>query len=635
MASLTLIFLCLTIVVTTKAMQTTICPKSCKCANKRMKCSWEIPTFIPDRITDVELLDIEVDMYVDGVFCRTTWNNVQHLTLACGDTCQQTANWGNNTFRCLHNLTSIKLMLDHLAGFDKGTFLGLNKVTSLDLTDCQRVCSYDLITALADNTVLPLLSKLILKKIGTVGCSVEIEIDQKLVDILGKRPIYILDLSFCPIVFVHPNLDPLCDTLTSLDISYSTIGKRSKLDSSKCCKSLQVLTLNGAHLPNAMILPFNNTFTNKHASMNGHDQLFLSVNNLYCNSLFSRDYTFVFINSSLTLMGKTNITNLEICGYNFINFDLMINFTENHLRRVALANNSMENIGVNVFRSLTLLSEIDLSNNRLSQTNAFETTFQQLFRKNSLLQKMNLSSNNLTHLHFYTFKSNALLSSLDLSGNKFEQILFDVKSLRHLTLLDMRNNSIIALNAESRNGLDTLYRLQHKTNIKRTFEVDLRGNHLSCDCDALDFVEWFVSSPLFTNKDQYTCHANGRSLSMTDLAIRAAEDDCERPIRRRRTIILAVVVPSITLCCVVGVIIGIIKQRRRLLRNKRFNDRVKLLQDDCVDFRFLVFLSFSSEDDEFVMKQVLTPLQVNLFSTYYHSGNRTFCKKVILTNTYV
>ena len=585
MASLTLIFLTLTIVVTTKAMETFICPKSCTCDSKQMKCNGEIPTFIPDRITDVELLDIEVDMYVDGVFCRTTWNNVQHLTLACGDTCQQTANWGNNTFRCLHNLTSIKLMLDHLTGFDKGTFLGLNKVTFLDLTDCQRLCSSDLITALADNTILPLLLELILKKIGTVGCSVEIEIDQTLIDILGNRPIQKLDLSFCPIVFLYPNLDPICDTLTSFDISYSTLGKRTKLDNSKWCKSLQVLTLNGAHVPNAMMPPFNNTFTNKHTSMDGHDQLFLNVNNLYLNSLFSRDYTFVFINSSLTLMGKNNVTNLEICGYNFINFDLMINSTENHLRRVALANNSMENIGVNVFQSLTLLSEIDLSNNRLSQTNVFDTTFQRLFRKNSLLEKMDLSSNDLTYLPFYTFKSNALLSSLDLSGNKFEQILFDVKSLRHLTLLDMRNNSIMALNAESRNGLDTLYRLQHKTNINRTFEVDLRGNHLSCDCDALDFVEWFVSSPLFTNKDQYTCQANGRSFSMTDLAIRAAEDDCERPIRRRRTIILASVVPSITISCVIGVIIGIIKQRRRLLRNKRFNDRVRLLQDDSVNFR--------------------------------------------------
>ena len=84
--------------------------------------------------------------------------------------------------------------------------------------------------------------------------------------------------------------------------------------------------------------------------------------------------------------------------------------------------------------------------------------------------------------------------------------------------------------------------------MNRTLNVDLRG----CDCNSLEFVQWFVNSPLFRNKDQYTCEANDRSFPMTEMAINAAKEDCERSIRRRRTIILSTLVPFITILCVIG-----------------------------------------------------------------------------------
>ena len=355
--------------------------------------------------------------------------------------------------------------------------------------------------------------------------------------------------------------------------------------------------------------------TNDSISLDRFGQFYLNVNNIYMNYLVSKDISYSFQNCHFSVT-KNNITNFEMCGYSFINFDLEFQFTENHLRRIALADDSMENIGINTFQNLTLLREIDLSDNKLSRSKTFVITFQQLFRKNSLLEKLYLSSNDMTHLPFETFKSNMLLSILDLSGNKFHQISFDVSALLQLKKLDLRSNSIIALSADSRNSLDTLYRKQQTDKVNKTIEVDIRGNHLSCECASLEFVEWFVNSPLFTNKDHYTCQANSHSYSMNEMAIKAAEEDCERPIRRRRTIILASVVPSITICCVIGAIVGIVKQRRRLIRSKRFNDRIRLLQDECADFRFIVFLSFSSEDDEFVTKHVITPLQVNLLILY-------------------
>ena len=614
---LSLIFLC-RINIIRSAKATITCPKSCACDNKRMKCDGEFPAFIPSEVTDVELFEIESTQYVDGVFCKTSWNNVRQLTMVCLNGCHGYFTMENDTFRCLQNIESITLSFDFLNDFDIRTFYGLPNVTSLYLNGCVRICTPALETAFSDSNVLPMLSELSLHGVGSGRCLVQL--NQTFVDLLGVRYLQTLRLTSSFIVFNHPNFKPLCDTLTAIYLTNSTIDWASKVDLNQHCPSLQLVDLSGAHFPRTGILPFAINFTNVNYFYNFSNlgSFVTNVENLYINYLLSKDYTIFFQNSSILFSGRNKFRNIELCGYNFIKFDLTIRFKYNHLRRIALAYNNMASISGKVFQNHELLEEIDLSNNRLAHSSSFKQTFQQLFRKNKLLNKIDISNNELTYVPSDTFESNTLLSSLYLSGNAFKQIMFDVESLLYLTLLEMQNNSIIHLDAISRNALDALHRLQkfqHNTaKENRTIQVDLRGNPFSCVCDSLDFIKWFVNSPLFIDKHQYTCQTNGHSFSMTENVIRAAEEDCERPIRHRRTIILASVVPSVMLMCAVGIIVVVVKQRRKRFFRQRFDDRVRLLQDDCVEFRFLVFLSFSSEDDQFVMKNVLIPLQVRLFS---------------------
>ena len=53
------------------AIDTNACPESCTCDNTVMKCVGEFPAFIPSEVTDVELLEIESDIYANGVFCKS------------------------------------------------------------------------------------------------------------------------------------------------------------------------------------------------------------------------------------------------------------------------------------------------------------------------------------------------------------------------------------------------------------------------------------------------------------------------------------------------------------------------------------------------------------------------------------
>lgn len=214
-----------------------------------------------------------------------------------------------------------------------------------------------------------------------------------------------------------------------------------------------------------------------------------------------------------------------------------------------------------------------------------------------------------------TVLNNTKLETIHMSLNNMQQITFEISHLRDLKILDMRYNSIETLNAFSRDSLDKLYNLQEQIHQPAaetsSLVVDLRGNPFSCDCRSMEFLKWFVNSPIVSpTRHMYFCKTGGQTYSMTVDAISAAEYDCERPRRRLRKIILASVH---VMCGLLVILLGtfcIIKQRKKTQLQRRFEDRVKLLQDDALSVGFFVFLSFSIDDERFVATNVLQPLKV-------------------------
>ena len=59
------------------------------------------------------------------------------------------------------------------------------------------------------------------------------------------------------------------------------------------------------------------------------------------------------------------------------------------------------------------------------------------------------------------------------------------------------------------------------------FIVDLRDNPFSCQCDSLDFLQWFIDSPVFDKtRDQYNCEIDDLSVPMFVEAVEVAQKDC-------------------------------------------------------------------------------------------------------------
>ena len=239
-----------------------------------------------------------------------------------------------------------------------------------------------------------------------------------------------------------------------------------------------------------------------------------------------------------------NLKEIHFSGYNIPAADVEVHNISDKLEYIDISNNKIEIIGPNSLKSFQHLIKLDLSKNKLSQNHLFGDTFSVLFQNNSQLQEISLKDNGLRYLPSTIFAFNIYLKQIDISMNFIRQITFNISRLKYLDTLDMRNNIIQHLDESSRRALDTLYekhqsRNNHtKQNTASTFLIDLRSNPFSCECESLQFVKWFVGSPIFTaTRHLYHYKADGQEIEMNRKAIEAAEDDCERAKRKLRKLL--------------------------------------------------------------------------------------------------
>ena len=316
-------------------------------------------------------------------------------------------------------------------------------------------------------------------------------------------------------------------------------------------------------------------------------------------------------NCMWVLWPSTQLTELHFAHNYLPNFDVALFNTK--LETLDLGHNQMEYVSRKAFRYLTSLQSLDLSHNNLGQSQDTFDTFSSLFSGNANLTFLDLSANLITSLPNTTFAMNTNLRKLLLSDNLLDQITFSVSNLVDLDILDLRDNSVKSLNQVSRSFLEELYKKQVSNHSGTILQVYLDRNPFDCSCDSLDFIQWFVKSPLFaTTRHHYFCDSNGQNITMADdAAINASSDDCAR-IKRRRVMVLlsSTFTPTAMVILIIALVVCHRKRKTMLLR-RRFRDGIQRLQQDSN--RFPVFVSYSSDDAELAKSQILRPFQVIYF----------------------
>ena len=132
--------------------------------------------------------------------------------------------------------------------------------------------------------------------------------------------------------------------------------------------------------------------------------------------------------------------------------------------------------------------------------------------------------------------------------------------------------------------------------------MDIRDNLFSCKCRSMDSIKWFVNSQVFNDsRDLYYCKVDDKIMHMDKGAIEAAQYDCGKSMRKIQRLLLIVLLPSVSTGILVTLAIITFK-RYKLYR--RLRDHIDLIHEDQLQHRFPVFLSYASEDSEFVLDRL-------------------------------
>jgi len=156
-----------------------------------------------------------------------------------------------------------------------------------------------------------------------------------------------------------------------------------------------------------------------------------------------------------------------------------------HLQKISLTNCGIEKVHENAFRSLRILTDIDLSRNNISKI-AGNT-----FQGNDKLRTLILRSNSITILPPAVFPQLRSLKNIDLSHNQISEISTKAFNniIRNPTVesIDLSSNMLTSMEDGTLIGLATLKSLE------------LHDNPWVCDCKLKNFRDFVVHRGLYNS----------------------------------------------------------------------------------------------------------------------------------------
>lgn len=229
------------------------------------------------------------------------------------------------------------------------------------------------------------------------------------------------------------------------------------------------------------------------------------------------------------------------------------------------------------------------------------------------LQKLHASHNNLAFISHLGFIASTKLNYLDLSENEIELITSeDIPFLQHLQYLNLNRNNLISLDfIQNLPFLQTLKVAQNHIrhvpvlithNTSLLSEIDLSGNTFECNCDIIQFTQWYQTDKTMwlLHTDTYKCSSPA---SKTDTGISEVHLDC----RSRLGLHLGIGLTCGVLICIIVMLIvrfrWTIKYKLFLMINRKniFHD------EEDIELGRVVYVAYaedSPQDEEWVINKL-------------------------------
>ncbi|XP_045185007.2 toll-like receptor 8 [Mercenaria mercenaria] len=295
--------------------------------------------------------------------------------------------------------------------------------------------------------------------------------------------------------------------------------------------------------------------------------------------------------------------------------DVTFQCTDSKLEKLDLSSNVIEFIRPNICPCCTTLLQINLSDNNLFEmVDRNYSLFGQLLSSYPSLQIIQLSFNKLTEIPTEMFNENINLETIDLSDNSLPKITFSLRHLLNLKFLILENNKISTLDHMSLTNLQSL-NVRKLLPKKSSGILKMNGNPFVCsECYNLSFTKWLASTPLIDrNGNNIFCkNHEGINVHADHTAVEHLREECDKPKWMRKVILLSTIIPVSVIALISIFICILLKNRRRRIKRKNVEEKIELIQQNQLDTRFVVFLSYSSEDTDFMNKYVYNSLEFHL-----------------------
>jgi Leucine-rich repeat (LRR) protein len=579
-----------------------------------------IPTDIPNGVSSVRLWNFKEpnsNYTVNNTFFRmNNWKKVKKLELTYNlSEPFSHFSFPSACFVGLHSLEELHMHLLTRIIMNSNVFLGIEKLSLLDLDSCTRFPLTDLIPCLDGKTKLPLLQHLILSKLNSIWDP--IDIDTRFTNALKDKNISTLDLSSTSISNINFTALALdMNKLKVLNVSHSSISNTILIFTTKL-KQLNVDTFDGSYSTLFRFIPSVSLVNiTKNISDMSRYNFFLAPNVVNYSNIFHGIGYIRLINCTIIVDKPVQWQSHEIIlSKNHLKYvDIKIHsdtYTADMITRFDLAENELEFLHPSLAAMVPNIEKLDISKNQLfKMAHGHKMLFAQLLLSLRHLKRINLSSNYLSTIPTKMFTGNHNLQFIDLSWNQLEQVTFTLSHLVNLKVLLLQNNKIKYFDVLSMRNIDSVIaNISYMTHKK--LRVYLEYNPLSCSkCETEAFIYWLLNTKsVIIPLSNLTCiDENGSFRAIDQATLKYVQGIC-----RRRIIIISTSAASGVMALVALVTIVAVYRYRKMAR--RNANRIKLinnLRNEEGPYEFVVFLSFSDHDENFVKDYLYGKLNENL-----------------------
>nr|XP_022291572.1 toll-like receptor 6 [Crassostrea virginica]XP_022291573.1 toll-like receptor 6 [Crassostrea virginica] len=280
-----------------------------------------------------------------------------------------------------------------------------------------------------------------------------------------------------------------------------------------------------------------------------------------------------------------------------------IHATNNSIETLDLSNNLMSHIFQ--MNDLQYLKHLDLSHNVLGQD--FEEDIDgKICRTFTSLQVLDISFNEIISLPKLFLKNSNNLKYINASGNRLSSWIVDIETMFNLTDLDLSENKLATLNADTRSQFERAFQRSNMT-------INLSENGLACTCENQVFMYWIQKHQNhFRNIDNYFCSAKDITFSFKNL-----ESSIDKLRKQCASYLFLYIGSAVSLAVIFSLIIGFIlvknrwKIRYMIYKTKqRFGQKAHFKQISTnVNYEHDAFISYSGLQLRYVVDEVLPRLE--------------------------